>query len=171
MKKFGLMAIVPLFVIVSAMTLKKTTPAVDIRPVSFFGDKKVTVVQKPKVRFRWRGVFGPNNTCDRSGRECGDCPGICVIIEFRSGSISDTEKADGDGYANVAMDHDHLLFAPEADIDNGDGTVTITEDYPIGAEYSNLLGYKNITILAGTYSIDYTKGLGYGYVEFPTRAE
>lgn len=67
------------------------------------------------------------------------------------------------------MSKGKLLFAPEASIDNGDGTVKITDDYPIGSEFSQQLGYSSVTILAGTYPIDYTQGVGYGYVEFYTR--
>jgi hypothetical protein len=164
MKRF-LWMLLPLLVVVTLISWTAT----NTRPASTTTVSKAksenTVRLKPKVRLRWRGLLGTDN-CDRTGRECGDCFGLCIILEFRSGYITEEEKELGDAYAEIELREHTLTMVPYEQIDNGDGTVTILEDYHIGAEFSNELGFKDVAIVAGTYKVDYSRGVGNGAVDF-----
>ena len=85
---------------------------------------------------------------------CGPCFGVCVIIKWRKSNNS-LAYSDGWREVNVSSDGTNLVLSFEefAEIDNGNGVTTFVDEFNIGSEVSNLLGFNDITILAGEYPI------------------
>jgi hypothetical protein len=128
---------------------------------------------KVKVKLRWRGIGGPGNSCWKTTADCGDCFGLCILIQWNQpNSLTQQEIDDGYSYAYIELDTisyvPKLTFEPEATMDDGSGKVTITNDFFIGTYASELLGVESVTIKTGEYTIDYNKGVGFGQVVFNT---
>ena len=110
---------------------------------------------KPKVRFRWSGIFGSN--CD-TGQDCGSCIGFCVIFRARSASDAANEHAQNEigDLALKVISKSQIMGIPSQSCDNGNGTVTLTDDLIVDNSFSSILGKTNVKLLKGTYTIDYS---------------
>jgi hypothetical protein len=129
--------------------------------------------KRPIIRFRWSGIeptpgTGKKNPC--AGGDCGVCVGLCVIFKWGifdpQRGISPQERESGLATARVKIEGGVLIMEPDTSCDNGDGTVTVTEDFYIGKEYSQVLGMNRVVIKKGKYLIDYLPGLRFGRIRF-----
>lgn len=131
--------------------------------------KKKTRAPKHKViiRARWHGFNHQYPNCE--GGDCGTCPGICVKRvpkETDDNTILSTQEiADGDIFAWFTINSSgELCIEPEGNIDNGNGTTSITENFDLGQSIAGLFGYQSMIIVAGTYNITYSSQYPNGIV-------
>jgi hypothetical protein len=69
------------------------------------------------------------------------------------------------------MENDSLLIMePDRSCDNGDGKLRVIENFSFGEEFAELFGYHDITVIADTFTIDYSQ-LEFGEVKFNVVAE
>jgi len=64
---------------------------------------------------------------------------------------------------NVASGGKDMTVIPAESMDNGDGTTTILTDWYMGDDVSADLGYKSVTVKAGTYPIDFSNPTTYPF--------
>ncbi|MCS7077971.1 MAG: hypothetical protein NZ455_14765 [Bacteroidia bacterium] len=123
---------------------------------------------KIKGAFRWDGTVGNGSSENCRGGDCGQCPGICLIIQFSTieGNVSHQEYMQGYGSAFIWLQDNQLVMEPHRTVDNGDQKVRITHDFQIGSQVSQLLGYEMITIQKGIYAIEYNTENPYGIIKF-----
>ena len=100
---------------------------------------------------------------------CGPCPGVCIIIEFKiaNNPITNIQIKHGFGLVEVEIPSPgkfHMI--PHFDVDRGDGFVDIANDFFIGQEVSNFLGFNQVTIKQGLYQIDYSSLPAFGEITF-----
>jgi hypothetical protein len=122
--------------------------------------EKKTRKAKWKVKFTWSGISGlypdPNdNPC--KGSPCGKCLGFCIYSQPTvTNHITAAERAENYGLADYSLVDEQLELSPDTYFDNGGGTVNITEDFNVGSEASHSLGFSNLIIKQGVYTIDYS---------------
>jgi hypothetical protein len=106
------------------------------------------------ARLRWRGLTGG---CDGS-RVCGECFGICIFFGFTEPQILNSDELEAGGaHATIKITSPSTLYFLCKDrFDNGNGTVTITDDFYIETSVCKKLNCNSIKVLAGTYTIDYS---------------
>lgn len=175
MKKFFLTAVAVLIIAIGLVAFSTSTNVTSNKK-SIQRAQTGNFKPKVKVRLRWHGIGGPGNNCWKTNRECGDCPGVCVLIEWlQASNLTQEEKDDGFDYAYIELDKESiepkLTFEPEASMDDGSGVVKIENDSNIGSYASNLLAENSVIIKAGEYRIDYTKGVGFGQVIFDVQKQ
>ena len=132
-----------------------------VQPTIEIEKKKKTRVQKYKViiRARWSGFSHQYPNCE--GGDCGSCPGMCIKVvpkETNDNTIlSPQEIEDGDIFAWFSINsYGQLCIEPEGNIDNGNGTTSITENFDLGQSIASLFGFHSVIIVAGTYNITYS---------------
>jgi hypothetical protein len=135
---------------------------------SFGSSLKAGSNAKPIIRFKWSGIeSGPNNSC--KGGDCGKCPGICIIFGWETlaagTNLTFEQRSEGLGTGDVKLSGNNLFLEPDTYCDNGNGTVTIVDDFNIGA-FASALGKNNIIIKKGTYTIHYSTDKPFGKIKF-----
>jgi len=109
-----------------------------------------------------------NPRCNGMGK-CGPCPGICIIIIFKlvTKPLTNIEINRGLGLVEVEIPVPgkmRMIFHRNADI--GNGFVDIANDFFIGQEVSNFLGFNQLIIKQGLYPIDYSNFPAFGETTF-----
>lgn len=115
---------------------------------------------KPKIKFKHSA--GPAH-CDHCM-----CPlGICIIIPFFSETLTSAQIDDGYGTASIEIVNSKLVLTFDQPAALSDGTIPIEANFFIGSEYSTVLGFTSVTIIAGTYTVtDITDATPYGKCTF-----
>lgn len=133
-----------------------------------FDPSTIAVENRPRIKIKTGRpeIFGQREGCTGKGA-CGPCLAICITIEWEKSSES-VPHSQGWREAEVNCDGNFLTLSlvEQAAIDNGDGTTSMDYAFSVGAEVSSLLGYNDIVLQPGTYTIDYSSN-SYGNVTIP----
>lgn len=122
-------------------------------------------VQTLVFQFKWSGGNTDRARC--AGGICGICPGICIKFGGKKKyELTPADIASGTNYANVSITtNNKIKIIPFASMDNGNGTVTIDEDYIFDQDITQTFGKNLVKIHAGTYNINYNSNSQFGEVE------
>jgi hypothetical protein len=135
--------------------------------------KQTRAKKKVIIRARWHGFTHQYPICE--GGDCGICAGFCVKVvprETSATTLSPEEITAGDIFAWMYISTEGgLCMEPEGNIDNGNGTTSITENFDLGDEIATMFGLNSISILAGVYTIEYSEEYPNGRVCFEIDTE
>lgn len=119
----------------------------------------------PKVRFRY--IYEFIEGC--SGGECGACVGICVFWPVSLGGLpTSSELQNGIGRAKLTVVTNSIELVPlDLPMDPGTGNVIFDDSLHTESSVAAMLGFSKVSLLPGTYSVDYSLGDRYGRTIIP----
>ncbi|MCB9245210.1 MAG: hypothetical protein H6606_02165 [Flavobacteriales bacterium] len=100
----------------------------------------------------------PPQTCS-GDMPCGPCPGICWQSKGKKKTNLPVGAHDSgwrECTLTLAVNQMTMAWAEPADEDPGDGKSHFPNDWNIGDELSQYMGYDSIVIDAGAYTLDYS---------------